>query len=194
MKLRCGRKGVAMNIAIIYCSQAGHTKRYAEWLAEEFGVEATPFAQVHTVDIAAMDKVIFCSWYHAAGLTKATWLQKQLERYPMDKFVVLGVGATPMPCDEWPESNHEHAFRNKFPEPQYKELIHFYAQGGFEYGKLGSFDKVAMRIYFHMLEKGKDTAQRDLDAVAQMRKGFDGSKREYLDPLIAYIRKCEEQA
>ena len=96
-----------MKLAIVYCSQTGHTKRYAEWLADEFGITAIPLKQVDSLTISEADLVVFCTWYHAAGLTKAAWLQKQLEIYPEEKFVVLGVGATPMPCEEWPESEHE---------------------------------------------------------------------------------------
>ena len=128
-----------MKLAIVYCSQTGHTKRYAEWLADEFGITAIPLKQVDSLTIAEADLVVFCTWYHAAGLAKAAWLQKQLEIYPEEKFVVLGVGATPMPCEEWPESEHEQAFCNSFPKEKYPNLVHFYAQGGFRFDKPVSY-------------------------------------------------------
>lgn len=177
-----------MKLAIVYCSQTGHTKRYAEWLADEFGITAIPLKQVDSLNISEADLVVFCTWYHAAGLTKAAWLKKQLEIHPEEKFVVLGVGATPMPCEEWPESEHEQAFCNSFPKEKYPNLVHFYAQGGFRFDKLGAFDKVAMKIYFHMMKKDKNSKDRDLVALKEMQRGFDGTKREYLEPLISYLR------
>lgn len=69
----------------------------------------------------------------------------------------------------------------------------FYAQGGFRFDKLGAFDKVAMKIYFHMMKKDKNSKDRDLVALKEMQRGFDGTKREYLESLISYLRLSLEE-
>lgn len=53
---------------IVYCSQTGFTKRYADWLAEEYGCRAIPFKERKAADIENASVVIFCSWFHAGGL------------------------------------------------------------------------------------------------------------------------------
>lgn len=181
-----------MKIGILYVSQTGHTQKYAQWLAEEFQTEAISFSDKNKLNIAECDVVIFCSWFHAGGLRQANWLQQQIARYSEDKFVVLFVGATPMPSEKWPASELEEAFRKSFPESEYPHLAHFYCQGGFDFEKLGILDKIAMRMYFRMLEKEQESDLRQAEALKNMRAGFDGTKRAYLQPLIDYIRLREK--
>ena len=47
-----------MKLAIVYCSQTGHTKRYAEWLADEFGITAIPLKQVDSLTI--LRRTLWC--------------------------------------------------------------------------------------------------------------------------------------
>ncbi len=93
-----------------------------------------------------------------------------------------------MPCDLWPASEHEEAFRRSFPADRYADLPWVYCRGGFHFERLGTMDKVAMRIYFKMLEseikRGNKREQISLDG---MRKGFDGCNRAYLEPLLEQL-------
>ena len=46
-----------------------------------------------------------------------------------------------------------------------------------------------MRIYFKMLEaEARKGDQRSATALAQMRAGYDGCERRYLDPLVTELR------
>ena len=75
-----------------------------------------------------------------------------MAKHPEKRYVVIAVGATPMPCDLWPASEHEEAFRRSFPADSYPDLPWVYCRGGFHFERLGVMDKIAMRIYFKMLE------------------------------------------
>lgn len=71
----------------------------------------------------------------------------------------------------------------------WNNLVYFYAQEGFDFKKLGTLDKVAMKIYFHMLEKSAAENPRDGVALSNMRGGFDGTNKAYLAPLLSYVRE-----
>lgn len=172
---------------IIYCSQTGFTKRYADWLAEEYGCQAIPFKERKTADIENAPVVLFCSWFHAGGLKGAKWLQNALSEYPEKPFVVIGCGAYPMPCERWPQSDIDDAFEKSLSCSAHPNMKCFYCQGGFNFDSLGATDKVAMRMFFKMLEKKKDEDTRNAEVLETMREGFDGTNREYLASAIEHI-------
>ena len=105
------------------------------------------------------------------------------------RYAVVAVGATPMPSELWPASEHEEAFRRSFPAGAYPDMPWCYCQGGFHFERLGAVDKAMMRIYFKMLEgEARKGDQRSGTALAQMREGYDGCERSYLDPLVTELR------
>ena len=93
------RSAAARNVAVVYCSQTGFTKRYAEWLAEELGCTAIPYARRSGIDLSKTDVLVFCSWFHAASIKGATWFKRAMRENPALQVAVLATGATPMPCD-----------------------------------------------------------------------------------------------
>lgn len=174
---------------VVYTSQTGSSERYARWLAEDLGCPARPLAELGRAGERA-GLIILCGWFHAASLKGAKALRRHMAAHPEKRYAVVAVGATPMPCDEWPVSEHEEAFRRSFPAEQYPDLPWCYCQGDFHMERLGALDRAAMRIYFRMLRAEADEgSRRSAAALAGMRAGFDGCDRAYLAPLEARLRK-----
>ena len=172
-----------MSALVAYCSQTGSAKRYACWIAEDLGCRAITLDRLGAAG-PTHDLVVFCSWFHAASIKGAKQFRAYMDAHPEQRFAVVAVGATPMPCEDWPASEHEEAFRRSFPADTYPDLPWCYCQGGFHFEHLGALDKIAMRVYFRMLGKSAaNGSTRDAEALAGMRKGFDGCDRSYLEPL-----------
>ncbi|MDI9589079.1 MAG: flavodoxin domain-containing protein [Acidobacteriota bacterium] len=180
-----------MSTAIVYCSQTGHTKKYADWLSEELGTKAIPYSDRKDVDITKTELLVFCSWIHAASIKGSKWLKKVMTDHPELRVVVLVSGATPMPSDTWPASEIEDAFRKSFPEADWPDLPYFYCRGGFDYDKLGGPDKLAMKMFFKMNAKSADKDPKVAEMLRIMQPGFDGTRREYLKPLLEHIRSLK---
>ena len=104
-----------MSTAVVYCSQTGFTERYARWLAESLETRAVPFDERASSSVAAAETLVFLSWFHAGGLKGARWLRDLIDERPERRYVVVGVGAYPMPSDEWPRSETDAAFDQAFP-------------------------------------------------------------------------------
>ncbi len=181
-----------MKSVIIYCSQTGFTKKYAQWLAEDLGCEAIPFANRSSIALDEIGLLVFCSWFHAASIKGAKWLKKVMADNPELEAIVIATGASPMPCEAWSASEIEEAFRKTFPEVEYSDLPHFYCQGGFDYDRLGAPDKIAMRMFFKMNAKAAETDPKAAEMLRVMKAGFDGTRREYLDPVLEHIRSLEQ--
>ena len=99
-----------MSAVVAFCSQTGSAKRYANWLAEELGCQAVPLERIEAT-AAEADLVVLCSWFHAASLKGAKRFQAYMAAHGEKHYAVVAVGATPMPCELWPASEHEEAFR-----------------------------------------------------------------------------------
>ncbi len=181
-----------MKVSVVYCSQTGFTEKYAKWLAEDVGCEAVPYADRGRIDLNEVDVLVFCSWFHAASIKGAKWLKRAMREHTGLRAVVLATGATPMPCEMWPASELEEAFRRTFPESDYPDLSHFYCHGGFDYDRLGALDKIAMRMFFKANAKAAKTDPKAAEMLRVMGDGFDGTRREYLDPVLDCIRKMGE--
>lgn len=178
-----------MGAVIVFCSQTGSAEQYARWLAEDLGCETAPLERLDAASTSA-DLVILCSWFHAAMLKGAKKFQAHMAAHPEKRYAVVAVGATPMPCELWPASEHEEAFRRSFPAETYPDLLWTYCQGGFHFDQLGMGDKVMMRVYFKMLEgEARKGDERSATALAQMREGFDGCDRTNLEPLLTELRQ-----
>ena len=51
-----------MKTIVIYNSQTGFTKRYAEWIAEETGADCLALSAAKKKDLAIYEAIIFGSW------------------------------------------------------------------------------------------------------------------------------------
>lgn len=177
-----------MNAVVVYCSQTGSAKRYAEWLTEDLGCSCYPLDEIEARATAA-DLVVLCGWFHAAALKGSKEFKAYMAAHPEKRYAVVAVGATPMPDADYSATEHEEAFRRSFPADKYPDLPWVYCQGDFHFERLSLPDKIMMRIYFKMLAaSARKGVKRDAEALAGMRRGFDGCKRAYLQPLVDQLK------
>ena len=176
-----------MNAAVVYESQTGSARQYAAWLAEDLGCAAQSIDNLEQA-AAGADTVVLCGWFHAATLRGSKPFKSYMAAHPEKRYAVVAVGATPMPDDNYPATEHEKAFRRSFPSDQYPDLPWVYCRGGFHLERLSLPDRIMMRIYFKMLAgNAKRGSKRDAAALEGMKEGFDGCDRRHLAPLIAIL-------
>lgn len=182
-----------MNPVVVYCSQTGHTKRYAHWIADELGCEAVAYSDRSSLDLTHVDTVIFGSWFHAASIPGSKWLKQQMAAHPGKRFVLFATGASPMPEQGGSAEEIEEAVRRTFPESEFPTLPWFYLRGGFAMDKLGAVDRTMMKLFFKRTGKLAESDPKAAEMDRAMREGFDGTDRTLLEPLIACVRSLEAQ-
>ncbi|MFR9168267.1 MAG: flavodoxin domain-containing protein, partial [Gordonibacter urolithinfaciens] len=111
-----------MSAIVVYASQTGFTRRYAEWIAEELGCGAVPVERADAIDAGACDVIVFGGWLHAGGLVGKKWLARTRAAHPGTPFVAFAVGATP---PEWTDMVDE-AMAREFPSPELDDVERFY--------------------------------------------------------------------
>lgn len=176
-----------MNTMVVYSSQTGFTKRYAEWIAEELGCDAVSLDNNVRFDAGAFDAVVLGGWFHAASFVGGKWLKQQHAAHPCTKFVVFAVGATPA---DWTDMVDDGTAR-ALPSPEFDDVPRFYLRGGFAYERLSMPNKLAMKMFFKMQAKAAETDPRAAEMLAGMRDGFDGTDRDAIAPVVACMRALE---
>jgi len=87
---------IIMKIIVIYNSQTGFTKRYAEWIGEKTNAECIEYSKAKNLNFDSYDAVVFGGWAVAGSISKLKWFKKNISRWKNKKLVAFCVGASPI--------------------------------------------------------------------------------------------------
>jgi menaquinone-dependent protoporphyrinogen IX oxidase len=174
-----------MKSIVIYNSQTGFTKKYADWIAEATGCEAVPLKKAGRIKLAEYDAVVFGSWCMAESVSKVAWFKKQLPSLAAagKKLFIFLVGASPA---EAPEV--QNALRRNFTDDEWSKIQAFYCPGGLNYEKMGWGSRTMLKMFVKMLSNKKDITQKELAQVQMLSKSFDISDKKYIEPIVAQLK------
>lgn len=170
-----------MKLLVIYKSQTGFTKRYAEWLAERLGGQALPLEEAKEKEMTffdSFDGLVYGGWLMAGKVRGADWFTRQILSWQEKKLAIFMVGASPAKSEEI-----QTALDFALAEEQKRYAKAFYCPGGLNYEKMSLPSKLVMRI-FTMIMKRKNTKVGEM-----LSKSYDISDRRYLDPIVQYLEE-----
>ena len=172
-----------MRTAIIYTSQTGFTKRYAEWIAEKAKADIFDLSDVQKKETSffeAYDAIIYAGWCMAGKVVKSNWFFDKAAELKGKKLVLVAVGASP---NENPQVDVAMAALLTEEQKQYIKV--FYCQGGINYDKMKLPSKLAMKMYSSALKKSKDEKQREQGEFVS--HSYDVSDIKFIEPIIDFI-------
>lgn len=173
-----------MKTVVIYNSQTGFTKRYAQWIAEETGADCFTLADAKKKRLNEYDTIVFGGWACAGGISKLGWFKSNMNQWSGKKLIVFCVGASPM---ESPDI--EPALRKNFDAAQWENVNVFYCPGGFNYGKMSVASKLMMKMMISSLKAKKDKTKEDEIMIQMISSSYDISDRKYIKPILSCISK-----
>ena len=174
-----------MKAIVIYNSQTGFTKRYAEWIAEATGCECVEFKEGAKKDLSEYDAIVFGGWCMAGGITKLSWFKKQIPSLAAagKKLLVYAVGASPI---EAPDV--EIAMRRNFTDEERSQVKVVYCPGGLDYEKMNKGSKIAMKMFVKILSLKKNPTPADLEQVEMVSHSYNISDKKYIEPIITELK------
>jgi menaquinone-dependent protoporphyrinogen IX oxidase len=171
-----------MKIIVICNSKTGFTKRYADWIAEELNCNVLPYNDMPNTVINANDIVIFGSRVHAG---KVEHLDKVKSRFGnQHNLIVFATGGTP--ASE--VTTIEKIWKGNFTDTEMKLIPHFYIQSGVNYEKMGLVDRGIMKIAAGIMSIKKDKSDSEAGFEQAIQNSYDVSSREYIMPLVRFVR------
>lgn len=160
-----------METIVVYKSNTGFTKQYAEWIAEDLKCKAVQLKDVNEQMLKEYDRVVFGGYIMGnmiMGLNK-------IEQMNPSNLCVFSVGSTSGYKeleDIIKETNH------------IGEKPFYYFEGGFRFNQL----KLPVRMMLKMLKKSaakkENKTRQEEEMAAKIGTNFDHSNREFIKKMI----------
>lgn len=174
-----------MKAAVIYQSKTGFTKKYAQWIAEELGADLFSRSEFAPETLADYDTVIYGGGLYVVGINGVDFIKQNLDKLKGKKVAVYACGCTP------PREDDILAVRNSnFTQEHLEHLEFFYMRGGFDYKRLGLWDKILMTL-LKLKIKIKKKEKRSPDEqgmLAIYSRPADYTRQKNIEELLRYIR------
>lgn len=168
-----------MKTAVIYNSQTGFTKKYAEWISEATGADCFEIGTAKKQDFDRYDAIVFGGWACAGRISKISWFKSNMDKWLDKMLVVFCTGGSPA---ESPEM--EDFLSNNFSELEREKLHVFYCPGGFNYDKMSAGSKLMMKMFQKMVGVKQDKTEADMEMLKMISHSYDISDRKYIEPII----------
>ena len=173
-----------MKTIVIYNSQTGFTKRYAEWIAETAGADCLELSIAKKKDLTAYEAIIYGGWAHAGSISKIGWFKGNIDKWADKKLIVFCVGGGPIDNPEI-----ETALKQNFNESEQKRVNTFYCPGGFNYEKMSIPSKLMMKMFVKTLKAKKDKTEEEQAMIKMITSSYDISDKKYIEPVLQCLKK-----
>lgn len=172
-----------MNAIVIYKSNTGFTKKYAEWIAQELECKKIvckifAYKDVRTIELNRYDIIIYGGSVFVGSIQELKEFKEKLLLFK-GKKAIFAVGA--MPADS-PEV--EPLLKTCLSEDEHKTIGTFYLQGGLDYSKMSFINKFMMKMMCKMMKKEKGIDSVEYKIISQ---SFNATDKDAINPLINYI-------
>lgn len=176
-----------MKSIVIYNSQTGFTKKYAEWISEAAGCECVEFKKAAKLNLSDYDSIVFGGWCMAGNITKLNWFKKMMPNLAATgkKLIVFAVGATPAEAVEI-----DTAMDKVLSEEEKKIAKLFYCPGGINYEKMKIPSRFAMKMLVKALSSKKDATKDDIKKAEMISKSYDISDKKFILPIVEALKEC----
>ena len=174
-----------MKTLIVYTSQTGFTKRYAEWLAEEMEADVLDLKEAQKKDAAffeAYEAIVYGGWAMAGTVTKVKWFLDKASSWKDKRLALFCVGGSP---NDNPDI--EVMFNKTLNDDQKKYIKTFYCQGGFNYEKMNAPSRMAMKMFVSSLKRKKNQTEDEKKMVEMISSSYDISDKKFIAPIVEYF-------
>lgn len=173
-----------MKTIVIYNSQTGFTKRYAQWIAEAAQADCMEFSLAKKKNLDAYEAIIFGGWACGGSISKISWFKSNIDKWTNKKLIAFCVGGSPIDSPEI-----EPALKRNFNELELKKVNIFYCPGGFNYEKMPASSKLMMKMFIKMLKAKKDKSKTEQEMIKMISSSYDISDKKYIEPILQCLKK-----
>lgn len=173
-----------MKTIVIYNSQTGFTKRYAQWIAEAAGADCIELSEAKKKSLTAYEAIIFGGWACAGSISKISWFKSNLDQWADKKLIVFCVGGSPI---DNPQIGP--ALKKNFRESELKKVRVFYCPGGFNYEKMSVPSKLMMKMFIKTLKAKKNKTAEEQEMIKRISTSYDISDKKYVEPILQSLKE-----
>lgn len=172
-----------MKTIVIYNSQTGFTKQYAEWIAEAIGADCLDLSTAKGKNMDSYEAIIFGGWACAGSIHKLNWFKKNIEKWNNKKLIAFCVGGSPLDNPEI-----KPALRRNFTESELEKVSVFYCPGGFRYEKMSAPSRLMMKMFLKALKAKKEKTEAEQEMIKMISTSYDISDRKYIESILKCLK------
>ena len=162
-----------MSGVIYYKTKYGATEQYAKWLSQDLGFE---LKNIKKGPKPGSENIIIIGSSIIMGKLKARdWIQKYWSEIKNKKVIIFAVGGAKIDSKD-----RDEALARSLPSDILENVKVFHLRGRFDHSKVNF-------LMSKMIKMGMEN-EEDPVKKKEWGEGFDDVKREYLNPIIAYIK------
>jgi menaquinone-dependent protoporphyrinogen IX oxidase len=172
------------NIAVIYKSKYGSTKKYAAWIAHAVNADLFEYSKFQPKDFSKYDIIVFGGYLHSVGISGLDIIKMNMDLLKGKKIIVFSVGAAPI------QSVTLQSVRNgNFTKEESKNMQFFGLRGAFNFQKLQFIDKTMMRLLRFMIKrkKAKELDEDSKGLLAVYDHPADWTDKDTIQPIVKAI-------
>lgn len=175
------------NIAIIYKSKYGSTKKYAKWISELLNSDLFEVSEIESEKLLEYDTIIFGGGLYASGISGVSLITKNFQSIKDKNIIIFTVGL----ATTEDKSIFVPIIEKNFPEEIRSGIHFFHFRGGVDYSKLNIVHKAMMAMLKKMVAKKNFEEQTDEDKMMLKTYGdkVDFTDEKTIEPLISHV-KC----
>ena len=137
-----------MKTLILYGSQYGTTKRYADELSRLTGLPAVSYEKAP--DLAGCEQIVYLGGLYAGGVKG---LKQAVKKFPAGvRLILVTVGLADVQ-DEQNIENIRRSVRRQLPAEVLQNAALFHLRGGIDYGKLSLPHRTMMTLLYNHARK-----------------------------------------
>ena len=176
-----------MKTLVLFTSQTGFTKKYAEWITERTNADIFDLKEVQKNDdgfFAQYESIVYAGWVMAGKVAKANWFLDRARNWKDKQLVLVAVGGGTIDAPET-----EALMKALLTEEQSEYIKAFYCQGGFNYEMMNMPSRLAMKAFVAALKKSRDERSREL--AGSFDHSCDLSDAKFIEPIIEYLKEAK---
>ena len=175
-----------MRTIIIYGTQYGTSKKYADKLAEITEIEEVNFSSVK--DISTYEKIFYIGSLYAGGVKGLKQTVKDMSATA--EIIIITVGLAD-PLDPENISNIRESVRKQVPEDIYKRMNFFHLRGAIDYKRLNFKHRLMMSMLYKQVKKKPENllTSEDRMMIATYNQIVDFVDYNSLDPIVNLIHQ-----
>lgn len=173
------------NIAVVYKSIYGSTKRYAQWIAEEAKADCFEYSEIKAKKLMEYDTIIYGGGLYASGIAGVSIITKNYEILKDKKIIVFTVGLA--------STDKEEAFlpiiEKNFTKEMRDSIKFFHLRGGIDYKKLGIIHKSMMSMLKAVISKksSEELSDDEIGILATYGKNVDFTDKNMIKLLLSSL-------
>ena len=174
-----------MKTLVIYVTQTGSTKKYAEWISKRLNADVMTIQEAKKMKrdyYEKYDTIIYGGWAMAGSVVGSKWFLKEASAWKDKKLVIFCVGASPVD-----NPDVEDSMSKLLTDEQRTYIRAFYCQGGIDYSRMKMPSKMAMKALVSALSNKKDASQKEKDMAEMISHSYDISDEKYIVPIVQYV-------